>query len=124
MKTNQNRSELKSRPEQFSTKTGLPKINLSRRNQYRTWNTERVIALLRKEAPKFFEIAEVVGKWVWIQFDDKQPVEVTSVLSQLGFHWNNRRQAWQHPCGTVTKGSEFDPRAKYGSHFPAHTKAA
>ena len=26
---------------------------------------------------------------------------VTRVLAELGFHWNNTRQAWQHPCGTI-----------------------
>jgi hypothetical protein len=52
----------------------------------------------------------VVGKWVWIQFSDKQPPTITSVLSELGFHWNNTRQAWQHPCGTIQKErAAFDP---------------
>jgi hypothetical protein len=116
MKTNQIKSELKSRPEQV-TKNQLPRIDFPLRQSNRRLHTERVIALLRKE--KFFALAEVVGKWVWIRFEDKQPVEVTSVLAQLGFHWNNRRQVWQHPCGTPTKGDGFDPRRKYGSYFPA-----
>ena len=32
-------------------------------------------------APEFFGIAEVVGKWVWIQFAEKQPANITSQLS-------------------------------------------
>jgi len=67
----------------------------------------------------------VVGKWVWIQFDGKQPVTVTAVLSELGFHWNNKRQSWQHPCGLFRDQSvRFDPRRKYGSYFAADQKPA
>ena len=88
-------------------------------------NTENLLALLRRETPKFFELAEVVGKWVWIQFDQKQPVTVTAVLSELGFHWNNKRQSWQHPCGLFRDRSvSFDPRQKYGSYFAASIKPA
>ena len=93
-------SGLKSRPEQLNTKQ-LPKIDLALRRANRALKTENLLALLRSKTPNFFEIAEVVGKWVWIQFDGKQPATVTSVLSELGFHWNNTRQAWQHPCGTI-----------------------
>jgi len=46
-------------------------------------------------------------------------------LSQFGFHWNNSRKCWQHPCGQfATEGSGADPRQKYGSHFAADLKAA
>lgn len=102
-----------------------PKINTARRRANRALNTERLLALLRRETPKFFELAEVVGKWVWIQFDGKQPVTVTAVLSELGFHWNNKRQSWQHPCGLHRDQSvTFDPRRKYGSYFAAAQKPA
>ena len=101
------------------------KINIARRQANRALNTDRLLALLRRETPKFFELAEVVGKWVWIQFDGKQPVTVTSVLSELGFHWNNTRQAWQHPCGTITdERADYDPRKRYGSYFAADRIAA
>jgi hypothetical protein len=86
--------------------------------------TERVLKLLQKEAPRFWELAEVVGKWVWIRFDGKQPPTITAELSELGFHWNNRRQVWQHPCGQIMSGANYDPRRKYGSFFPADQKAA
>ncbi len=86
--------------------------------------TENLLSLLQHEAPRFFEQAEVVGKWVWIQFDDRQPSQITSALSELGFHWNSRRQSWQHPCGRFTKGASSDPRSKYGSRFPADAQAA
>ena len=112
--------------QQSSIKTDTrAKINIARRQANRALNTERLLALLRRETPKFFELAEVVGKWVWIQFDGKQPVTVTAVLSELGFHWNNKRQSWQHPCGLFRDQSvRFDPRRKYGSYFAADQKLA
>jgi hypothetical protein len=65
-------------------------------------------------------MAEVVGKWVWIQFAEKQPAGITSQLSELGFHWNNTRQAWQHPCGLHREvAATYDPRRRYGSYFAA-----
>ena len=121
MKTNTNKKPVKaqSRPEQLSTKP-LPKIDLALRRANRALNTDNLLALLKKETPRFFQIAEVVGKWVWIQFTEKQPSEVTMILSELGFHWNNTRQAWQHPCGTIAfERANYDPRKRYGSHFPA-----
>jgi len=98
---------------------------MKRRNANRALNTDRLLDVLRTETPNFFDIAEVVGKWVWIQFSDKQPPTVTSVLAELGFHWNNKRQSWQHPCGQYRdKRATFDPRQKYASYFPADRKAA
>ena len=102
----------------------LPPIDFARREANRGLPTERVLALLQQEAPKFFDLAEVVGKWVWVQFTEKQPREVTSVLAQLGFHWNNKRKVWQHPCGALTEGTESDPRAKYPTYFPSDVKPA
>jgi hypothetical protein len=121
MKTNSNSSELKSRSEQLSTgKTGLARINFARRRVNRSLDTLRLLNLLRSRAPEFFGMAEVVGKWVWIEFTEKQPATVTSQLSELGFHWNNTRQAWQHPCGLRrSERATFDPRRMFGSYFPA-----
>src|SRR5271165_732860 len=120
MKTNTNKNQksgLKSRPEQLST-DNRPKIDMALRRTNRRLETEKLLALLRSETPRFFEVAEVVGKWVWIQFTEKQPPTVTSVLAELGFHWNNNRQTWQHPCGTIPdKRADYDPREKYGSYF-------
>jgi len=113
------KSKLKNRPEQVST-GNRPQIDLTLRRANRQLETEKLLGLLRSETPNFFQIAEVVGKWVWIQFSEKQPPTVTSVLSQFGFHWNNTRQAWQHPCGTIADDrATYDPRTRYGSYFPA-----
>jgi hypothetical protein len=79
-----------------------------------------LLVLLRRETPRFFALAEVVGKWVWIQFTDKQPAQVARILAELGFHWNNTRRVWQHPCGTVAYDrATYDPRQRYGSYYPA-----
>jgi len=115
---------LLSRSEQSGT-DNRPEIDFALRRANRALETEKLLALLRTEAPRFFEVAEVVGKWVWIQFSDKQPPTITSVLAELGFHWNNSRQAWQHPCGTMReKRAAYDPRKRYGSHFAADVKPA
>jgi hypothetical protein len=94
-------------------KTSRPPIDFKLRRFNKRLNTEKLLALLEKEAPEFFQLAEVVGQWVWIQFTGKQPVEITSTLSEFGFHWNRHRQTWQHPCGS------FDPRKYYGHRFAA-----
>jgi hypothetical protein len=128
MKTNRKnkKSELQARPEQQqSTKPEqqqlvpeqqpqIIRVDFAKRQQNRELPTARVIELLKSALPAAYERAEVVGQWVWVAFTDKQPQTVTAALSQLGFHWNNRRQVWQHPCG-VFKGEPVDPRAKYST---------
>ena len=102
----------------------LPRISFKERRKNRALPTEGVLHLLRTEAPKFWEIAEVVGKWVWITFTERQPREVTAALSELGFTWNSVRQCWQHHGGTIAPRTPLDPRIKYGSYFPADVKPA
>jgi hypothetical protein len=123
MKTNRKntKSELQARPEQQqSTKQAAPeqnqvvRVDFAKRQENRQLPTEHVIALLKSTLPIAYERAEVVGQWVWVAFTDKQPQSLTAQLSQLGFHWNNRRQVWQHPCG-VFKGEPVDPRSKYST---------
>ena len=65
-------------------------------------------------------VAQVVGRWVWIQFSDKQPSTVTRVLAELGFSWHGASQSWHHPCGTMTAPRmAFNPRRKNGSYHAA-----
>jgi hypothetical protein len=129
----QQSSELKSRPEQSSTNTAeqaktariLPYVNYAEREANRALPTHRVLDLLRRWMPRQYELAEVVGQWIWITFTEQPPEQVRGQLSQFGFHWNNARKCWQHPCGRYeTKGSDQDPREKYGSRFPARQAAA
>ena len=103
----------------------LPKIDFALRYANRALNTENLLALLRNEMPRFFDVAEVVGKWVWIQFSEIPAAEIRQQLAQLGFHWNNSRQSWQHPCGTIAdERADYDPRKRYGSYFAADRVAA
>jgi hypothetical protein len=122
MKTTDQKSEsgLKNRPEPLSIANQRP-IDFIRRKANRSLDTKKLLAVLDREFPKFFGLAEVVGKWVWIQFAGKQPAAVTRALAELGFHWNKARQAWQHPCGMFRdKASSIHPRRKYGSSFAAN----
>jgi hypothetical protein len=121
MKTNRKsnqKTELESRPEQSRT-AGRPLIDLQRRLINRSLETEQLLEMLRTEFPQFYDLAETVGKWVWVTFPARQSVAVTSVLSQLGFHWSNLRQSWQHPRGTLSaERCPIDPRKRYGSASP------
>lgn len=97
-------------------------VDFRKRHENRALSTDRVLDMLRLEAPRFFELAAVVGQWIWIAFDQKQPGKTTALLSQFGFHWSRRRQCWQHPCGRFVDGpSSRDPRETYGCYFPART---
>lgn len=103
----------------------LPYVNYAEREANRALSTEKVLDLLRKWVPAAYDLAEVVGKWIWITFPEQPAEQLRGQLSQFGFHWNNARKCWQHPCGQfATEGSDADPRQKYGSHFAADLKAA
>ena len=74
--------------------------------------TETVLNYLRTKLPQQYELAEVVGKWVWLDVSPARKPMLAKVLWALGFHWNQRRGVWQHPCG------KFDPLGS-ASHRPA-----
>ena len=94
----------------------LPYVNFKERDANRALPTDRVLELLRKWMPEQFNLAEVVGQWVWITFTEQPAEQVRGQLSQFGFHWNNSRKCWQHPCGQFrAEGSGEDPRQRYGS---------
>jgi hypothetical protein len=116
-------SRLQNRTAQ-SSKNQLPRIDFKLRFKNRGLSTEKLLDVLYHDMPRFWELAQVVGKWVWIQFDDRQPPQTTAALSQFGFHWNRKRHLWQHPCGQFATGSRRDPRDKYQSYFPADAKTA
>jgi hypothetical protein len=97
----------------------LQRLDFARRNRNRGLRTESRLTLIRRDEPEFWELAEVVSRWDWIQFDNRQPRQITATLSEFGFYWNRRRQVWQHPCGTIAASSNHDPRRKYRSYFPA-----
>jgi hypothetical protein len=69
--------------------------------------TVDVVAKLKKELPDLMGQAQVVGQWVWLEFNVRPSPQIRMKLRNLGFHWNKRRRCWQHPCGTK---SPNDPR--------------
>ena len=81
-----------------------------------------MLNLLFKNLPDVYRTAEVVGKWVWVQFKEQPSAEIRQQLAQLGFHWNRERQAWQHPCGQFSLSSNTDPHEKYSSYYPARVR--
>jgi hypothetical protein len=84
-------------------------------------STETVLNYLRTKLPEQYGLAEVVGKWVWLDVAPTKKPVLARMLWALGFHWNSRRHVWQHPCGKFDPlGSHpSDPRAKYPCYFPA-----
>ena len=98
--------------------TRLP-IDSEARKHNRSLPTEKVLALLQQQDRRLWEMAEVVGKWVWICFSESPAPTVRQTLAQLGFHWNRTRQAWQHPCGQFRLSSAGDPHEKYQAYHPA-----
>ena len=89
------------------------------RKQNRMLPTPKVLNLLLSTLPDAYKLAEVVGKWVWVQFKEQPAAEIRQQLAQLGFHWNRERQAWQHPCGKFSLSSAGDPHEKYSAYKPA-----
>jgi hypothetical protein len=126
-------SGLQSRSEQLSTatenagdtekETGTvnapvkPYVNFAERDFNRKLTVEKVLEKLQRWLPEQFKLAEVVGKWVWITFPEPPLERVRAELSQLGFHWNNTRKCWQHPCGETLPRGQQEPREKYGTWF-------
>ena len=66
------------------------------------------------------------GNWIWLDVSPARKPMLAKVLWTLGFHWNQRRGVWQHPCGSFDPlGSHpTDPRTKYRSYFPADMQPA
>jgi hypothetical protein len=95
-----------------------------KKNQNRTLPTEKVLALLQQQDRRLWEMAEVVGKWIWVSFTEQPAPTVRQTLAQLGFHWNRTRQSWQHPCGQFRLSSAGDPHEKYQAYHPADTATA
>jgi hypothetical protein len=108
------------RPSSVS-KTSKAQPDFVRHCTNRRLTTEAVLNYLRTRLPRQYEVAEVVGIWVWLDVSPARKPMLAKVLWSLGFHWNQRRGVWQHPCGSFDPlGSHpTDPRTKYRSYFPA-----
>ena len=110
-------------PEAPKQDTRLP-IDTEARKKNRTMPTDKVLALLHTVNPDLFNLAEVVGKWIWVQFKEQPAATLRQQLAQLGFHWNRERQAWQHPCGAFRLRGAGDPHDKYPTYYPGDQKPA
>jgi len=102
------------------------KAVIVRHNANRKLPTQRVLDLLKTHLPRQYELVEVVGKWVWLDISPARKPGLSKLLWRLGFHWNQRRGVWQHPCGRFDPfgAHPTDPRTKYRSYFPADVKPA
>ena len=112
-----------STPAQPEKKDNRLPIDTEARKKNRTLPTPKVLELLKTSNPGLFNLAEVVGKWVWVTFRETPAPELRQILAQLGFHWNRERQAWQHPCGQFRLSSASDPHEKYSTYRPADIRA-
>ena len=95
--------------------------SVSKHQMNRKLSTEAVLNYLRTRLPRQYETAEVVGQWVWLDVSPARKPMLAKMLWSLGFHWNQRRGVWQHPCGRFDPlgNHPTDPRAKYRCYFPA-----
>jgi hypothetical protein len=109
-----------------ASKTSKTQQEFVRHCANRRLSTEAVLNYLRTRLPNQYELAEVVGKWVWLDVSPARKPALANLLWALGFHWNQRRSVWQHPCGKFDPlGSHpTDPRTKYRSYFPADVQFA
>ena len=110
-------------PEAPKQDARLP-IDSEARKANRTLPTDKVLALLHTVNPDLFNLAEVVGKWIWVQFKEQPAATLRQQLAQVGFHWNRERQAWQHPCGAFRLRGAGDPHEKYASYYPGDERPA
>lgn len=76
---------------------------------------------LKSEMPEIWGQAQIVGKWVWLEFNVPPHQEIRKKLHTLGFHWNGKRKCWQHPCGVPRPRSEGDPRKYFEVKSPTGT---
>lgn len=76
-------------------------------------NTFDLVERLKTEMPEMWSQAQVVGKWVWLEFSVPPLKEVRAKLKELGFRWNQDRRCWQHSSGVVRRHARGDPRSYY-----------
>lgn len=83
-------------------------------------NTFALLDRLRAELPGLWGQAQVVGKWVWLEFNIPPLRGLRSRLRSLGFRWNGVRSCWQHPCGIGQARASGKP----GVFYPAASAGA
>lgn len=76
-------------------------------------NAMALLDRMKQELPEIWSQAEVVGKWVWLEFNVPPLREIRTKLKEIGFHWNGARKCWQHPCGLHRTRSGRNPKNVY-----------
>ena len=78
--------------------------------------TLQAVTDLRTEQPALVPHARIVGRWVWIATPTKPDAGVREWLKAHGYRWNQKRRAWQNPCGVHSGGAKnHHPWEKYGA---------
>ena len=99
--------------------TERPALTPRKENRCRT--PEAIVSLMERDCPEALPHTRKVGHWLWIAFPQKPEPQTRDALKVLGFSWNVRRGAWQHPCGYFRpKASSYDPRDVYGEEEVTH----
>ena len=81
---------------------------------------ERIVEILKNEAPGFWNMVAIVGKWVWLEIPAPYSRREANFLWRLGFHFSPARRCFQHPGGLITDAvSNEDPRERYGCIYPS-----
>ena len=84
--------------------------------QITTWKENRklkAVEVLKRLPKEALNNSSVVGRWVWLYFEEKPIQAILDEIKALGFKWNRDRGVWQHPCGEWSGSSPADPRLKY-----------
>ena len=84
--------------------TDRPRIDYAKRQTNRQLATRDLLAMLRTQAPDYLNLAQIVGKWVWILFTAPLPSTITASLAEFGFLQQNKQQVW-HGLGIHTPRS-------------------
>ena len=49
--------------------------------------------------------AEMVGRWIWVRFEEDPGEEICQALLEFGFRFSPRRGMWAHNCGKPSKSA-------------------
>src|SRR3954466_3126205 len=88
------------------------KIHVNTTNEV-NGDTLSLLERLKNDLPQVWPNTQIVGQWVWLEFNVPPHPEVRSKLKHLGFHWNAGRKSWQPPCGESRPRSRRDPKVIY-----------
>jgi hypothetical protein len=87
-------------------------------------STEKVLNYLRTRLPQQYGLAEVVGKWVWLDISPARKPGLASVLWASTGISGAASGSIHAAVSTRSASIPADPRAKYRSYFPADVQPA